>query len=82
MLAIDRESMRALCGGEFPHGNGFVWDCVHEFRLEDGVWEPYAAGDELQPGPGLRVKVSVDPISWEFTGPPKGRKEAKDGPAE
>ena len=53
---MSRELMRALLGGSFPD-TGFDWDLVKEFRLEDGVWEPYD-GWEILPADGFVIKVT------------------------
>lgn len=45
----------ALCGGTLPHGNGFAWKCVHHFKLEDGVLQPYGEECGILPGPGIRI---------------------------
>lgn len=47
--------VKALCGGAFPHGNGFAWGRVHHFELEDGVLQPYAEEGGILPGPGIRM---------------------------
>lgn len=60
MPRMPRETMRAVCGGEMPHADGFAWFMVEEFRLEDGAWEPYGNG-EILPGPGLVIEVKEKP---------------------
>lgn len=53
------EMMRRLLGGSFPD-NGFSWDCVHHFKLEDdGTWEPYNSFGEILPAPGFKIKAVV-----------------------
>lgn len=52
----------ALCGGELPYGNGFAWERVERFRLEDGVFQPYA-GHTILPGPGIRIETQPVTIS-------------------
>ena len=58
---FDREDVRAMCGGTFPHGDGFEWNRVDTFRLEGELLEPYA-GDEILPGPALRVTITEAPF--------------------
>jgi len=53
------EQVLALCGGQMPYANGFAWDTVEEFRLENGALEPYE-GEEILPGPGLRFQLLGD----------------------
>jgi hypothetical protein len=45
----------ALCGGMLPYGNGFAWQRVHHFELEDGVLQPYSEEHGILPGPGIRM---------------------------
>lgn len=53
--------VRQLCGGQFPHETGFDWSRVTEFRLIDGVLEPYDTKGIL-PGPGIRLVATVVPV--------------------
>lgn len=48
----------ALCGGELPKADGFAWERVEHFLLEDGVLQPYS-GKQILPGPGLEVALRV-----------------------
>ena len=49
--------MCMLLGGVFPD-NGFTWNSVSYFQLEDdGVWEPYNAFDEILPTNGFMIEV-------------------------
>lgn len=49
----------ALCKGKLPYGNGFTWERVEHFRLEDGVLQPYS-GDTILPGPGIHIKARAE----------------------
>lgn len=55
-LRLSPKTVAALCGGEFPDGDGFDWRNVEHFRLQDGILQPYR-GDEILPGPGLKVHM-------------------------
>lgn len=58
-IEISSETMRQLCGGEFPYAGGFLWARVEVFRLENDVWEPYSKVHGILPGPALKVEVSL-----------------------
>ncbi|MCR4276029.1 MAG: hypothetical protein NUV90_01460 [Candidatus Parcubacteria bacterium] len=53
------EQVTALCGGRLPYGDGFTWERVERFELEDGMLQPYA-GDTILPGPGIRIKARAE----------------------
>ena len=52
------EMMRRLLGGKFPD-TGFSWDCVYEFRYEDGAWHPYDEFGEILPAVSFEAKATV-----------------------
>jgi hypothetical protein len=54
-IILSPRQVEALCGG-FPKARGFNWRSVEQFKLEEGVLQPYA-GDEILPGPGIRVGI-------------------------
>ncbi len=54
---ISVEQVRALCGGKFPEANGFAWDRVDHFKLEDGLLQPYSGAYGILPGPGLEILI-------------------------
>jgi len=59
-VTMSPEMMKRLLGGSFPD-TGFAWEAVEEFRLENGVWEPYNGFGEILPANGFRINVdSVD----------------------
>jgi hypothetical protein len=47
--------VKQMLGGQWPHADGFAWEQVDHFQLEDGVLEPYGGPSEsdILPGPGL-----------------------------
>ena len=49
----------ALCGGKLPHANGFAWERVEYFLLEDGALQPYSDGNIL-PGPSIAFAFRKD----------------------
>lgn len=55
-VCFTKNEVKALCGGKMPEANGFAWERVGYFMLEDGVLQPYS-GTEILPGPGLKVTV-------------------------
>jgi len=59
IYTIGAETMELIIG-EFPYADGFTWEAVEYFKLEYGVWQPYA-GDEILPGPGLKLEVKLIP---------------------
>ena len=59
-ILFETAHVQALCGGQFPTANGFAWDQVEHFRLEDGVLQPYR-GNEILPGLTLEVKITAHP---------------------
>ncbi len=52
--------VKALCNGRLPYGDGFAWERVEYFKLEDGVLQPYS-DNTILPGPGIRIAVNVEP---------------------
>lgn len=49
----------ALCGGKLPDANGFAWERVEYFLLEDGSLEPYA-DRKILPGPSITFGLRSD----------------------
>jgi hypothetical protein len=54
------EQTTALYGGKLPYANGFSWERVEYFKLEDGVLQPYS-GDQILPGPGFLITFKMVP---------------------
>ena len=52
------EDILELCGGQFPEADGFNWEEVEYFLLEDGMLQPYE-GEVVLPGPALIVKFTA-----------------------
>jgi len=57
------EMMLQLLGGSFPD-TGFSWDMVAEFRLENGVWEPYSGIGEILPACGFRITANPEEFPY------------------
>ena len=53
------EQVTALCGGRLPYGDGFAWERVERFELEDGMLQPYT-GNTILPGPGICIKARAE----------------------
>ncbi len=59
------QQVRALCGGEFPHVNGFSWDQVRGFHLEAGLMKPYVDHNKVLPDP--HFKMIISPLTVQET---------------
>jgi hypothetical protein len=62
-----KDTVRALLGGKWPEikgYEGFAYETVHHYKLEDGLLQPYAGDSEfILPGPAFRLVPEPDPCA-------------------